>query len=442
MVWGLGVSGGGVNVAKFFSKHNAKVRVIDTKTEAELSDSVKQLKSSKNIELSLGSQKSEDFLWADLIIKNPAIPPNSEWVRFIAEKKLKVEMELNLFLKYFPGKVIGITGTRGKSTTTTLIYKTLRSANKNVFTGGNNKLPLLNHLDKATKNKIAVIEMSSFQLSSVTQSPDVAVITNIYPDHLNWHPNMADYISAKQNIIKFQNKTKNKILNANDKIIKKQFVSVGKGQLISVGERSQIHIKNHSIYLGKTKYLVESELKIKGDHNLQNLSLAIATLKLLKIKDEQIRGVAKSFETLEFRQQVIKKHKGIIFVNDSCSTMPEGLIAALDRFRREAKRIYLIAGGVNKNLNLKLAAKRIDSDVAETYFLDGSFYNSITQLLENKSKIIGPFTSLSEIVKKIRHKLSKGDYVLFSPGAASFNLFQNEWDRGQKFNNAVKMFCK
>lgn len=442
LVWGLGLSGGGVNVAKFFSMHGALVRVTDSKTEEELSESVKLLKKCKNIELSLGDQNSKDFLQSDLIIKNPAIPPRSEWLKFICENKLKVDMELNLFLKYFPGPVVGVTGTRGKSTTTAIIYEVLKAAKKNVFTGGNNKLPLLKHLDNVSENQIAVIEMSSFQLSSVTRSPDIAVVTNIYPDHLNWHPDMVDYISSKQNIIKFQDGSMKRVLNTDDKVIRKQFMNLGRGQSIAVGKNNQIHIKNHCIYVGEMKYLSESELKIKGDHNLQNLSLAIATLKQLNIEDDLIKRVAKSFNTLEFRQQIIKRYKGITFINDSCSTMPEGLIAALDRFKREAKRIYLIAGGVNKNLNLKQVAKRIDTDVEETYFLNGTFYNSIAQLIENKNKIVGPFTSLSEIVEKIGKKISKGDCVLFSPGAASFNLFQNEWDRGQMFNKVVGVFYK
>lgn len=442
LVWGLGISGGGVNVAKFFSKHNAVVKVIDTKTENELFESVQQLKKCKGVELSLGGQTAKDFLWADLIIKNPAIPPTSEWVKFIIENNLPTDMELNLFLKYFPGTVIGVTGTRGKSTTTALIYKTLKAAKKNVFTGGNNKLPLLHYLDNASSDQIAVIEMSSFQLSSVSKSPDIAVVTNIYPDHLNWHPNMGDYISAKLNIIRFQDSSMTKVLNIDNKTVKKLFTVLGEGQLKAVGKNNLIQVKNHCIYIENQRYLSESDLKIKGDHNLQNLSLAILTLKQLNIDDEHIKNVAKSFKTLEYRQQVIKKINGVTFVNDSCSTMPEGLIAALNRFKRQARRIYLIAGGVNKNLNLKQVAKKIDSDVEEVYFLDGSFYTSIIQLLKNKNKVVGPFMSLTEIIKKIRNKPSKGDYVLFSPGAASFNMFQNEWDRGKQFNNAVKTIYK
>ncbi len=442
LVWGLGLNSGGVNVAKFFSKHGALVKVIDTKTREELLESVKLLNKTKNVELILGGQNAKDFLWADLIIRNPAIPPSSKWIKFIKENNLQIDMELNLFLKYYQGTIIGITGTRGKSTTTALIYETLKATNKNVFTGGNNKLPLLNHLDQTSKDQFAVIEMSSFQLSSVNQSPDIAVVTNIYPDHLNWHPDMADYISAKQNIVRFQDNSMKKILNTDDKYISSNFVKLGGSELIEVGKKGHIQIKKHCIYLDGTKFISESELKLKGDHNLQNLSLAVAVLKQLSIDDEKIKSVARSFNTLEFRQQVVKKYKGITFINDSCATMPEGLITALDRFKRESKRIYLIAGGVNKNLNLKKVAKRIDSDVEETYFLDGSFYNSIAKLIKNKNKTEGPFTSLQEIMNKINNHLSKGDCVLFSPGAASFNLFQNEWDRGRCFNEVIKVLYK
>ncbi len=421
LIWGLGISGGGVNIAKYFLTHGSEVRITDLKTETELAESIQELKGFENIQYTLGEHREKDFLWADLIIKNPAIPPSSKWNHFIEDNSLNVEMELNLFLKYFPGKVIGITGTRGKSTTTELIFQTLKESGMNVFTGGNNKQPLLLKLDNATEDQIAVVEMSSFQLYSTEISPNIAVVTNIYPDHLDWHEDIDDYINAKQNIVRFQKKEDYKILNTENATVEKHFVDCGKGQVVEVKK------KNLS--------LSEDDMNLKGEHNLYNAELAVGVARILQISGEITSNVLEKFQTLQFRHQEIANIEGVRFINDSCSTTPEGLIAALERFKKEG-RVLLIAGGVSKNLDLTRVAESIKSSVHKAFILDGTFYHSIKDLLATDI-MKGPFSSLPEILNKIEKTTKPGDIVLFSPGAASFNMFENEWDRGRKFDQLV-----
>jgi UDP-N-acetylmuramoylalanine--D-glutamate ligase len=213
LIWGLGANEGAVGVAKFFASHGASIRATDMKKREALEESIKALSEFPDIEYILGEHREEDFLWADIIMRNPAIPPSAPLLKFALNNGKQVEMELSLFMKYCKAHIVGITGTRGKTTTTALITKILEDAGLKVTTGGNNRTPLLLQLETLTSDTYIVIEMSSFQLSNCTTSPEVIVVTNIYPDHLNWHPDMVDYIKSKANIVRFQKNSDIAVLN-------------------------------------------------------------------------------------------------------------------------------------------------------------------------------------------------------------------------------------
>ena len=206
LVMGLGLHGGGVGAAKFFYKSGAEVLVTDLKTREQLKDSLQKLKQFK-IKYSLGGHKESDFLWADLIIKNPDVPNTSPYLEIARKNNIQIETDVNLFLKLSEAFIVGVTGTKGKSTTSSLIYHILKSKYRRVFLAGNIGVSPLDLRNKIKKSDKVVLELSSFELENLTQSPDISVITNILPDHLNRYGDMKEYIKAKKQFFNIKIKT-------------------------------------------------------------------------------------------------------------------------------------------------------------------------------------------------------------------------------------------
>lgn len=442
LVWGLGVNGGGEGVAAYFAKLGAEVLVTDMKSSEDLAEVVKRLSIYPNVKFNLGKHEESDFLWADIIIRNPAIPPKAPLLKFCADNNKLVEMELSLFLKICKGKTIGITGTRGKSTTTALITDMLQKSGLKVLTGGNNRISLLQQLDQIDEETIVVIEMSSFQLSGVTSSPNVAVVTNMYPDHLNWHWDMQDYINAKLNIIKFQSESDAAVINLDNEITSTDFAPQVKGQKITFGKNdvADYRIAEDGLYNSENLKIIEWEkCVLGGEHNRYNLAGAVAAALACEAELSKVQDVAYSFTGLEYRQQQIAEINGIKFINDTTATTPEGVLAALERFSTLGK-IHLIAGGVNKDLDLINLAVGINRHCSSLHLLAGTFYDEILPKLNSNLKqiVTGPHEVFSEATKAAFNAASAGDYVILSPGAASFNMFKNEFDRGEQFNSVVK----
>lgn len=444
LVWGLGVNGGGEGVAAYFAERGAEVLVTDMKSAEDLSDVVNRLSIYPNIRFNLGKHEEADFLWADIIIRNPAIPPKAPLLKFCADNHKLVEMELSLFLKLCPGKTIGITGTRGKSTTTALITEMLKHAGLKVLTGGNNRISLLQQLDQIDKDTTVVIEMSSFQLAGVTSSPNVAVVTNMYPDHLNWHWDMEDYIQSKLNILKFQSVSDVAVANVDNQISAGRFIPNIKSRKIAFGadKRSNVDymINSDGLYDQDSQQILDwQKCILGGEHNQYNLAAATAAALSAGAQLTDVQAIAYSFAGLEYRQQQVAEINGIKFINDTTATTPEGVLAALARFSKLGK-VHLIAGGVNKDLDLTNLASGINQQVTSLHLLAGTFYDEILQKLDDKCKqrLTGPHQNFGEAITAAFAQAQAGDYVILSPGAASFNMFKNEFDRGQQFNNFIK----
>lgn len=423
LIWGLGISSSG----EFFARHAKDVRITDLKSKDELKEFIEPLEKYSNIEYVLGEHREQDFSWVDLILRAPGILPSVKWLQFALDNGKKVEMELSLFLQLCPGKTIAVTGTRGKSTTTALITAMLKGDGRKVTTGGNNQIPLLNQLDEIDPETWVVIEASSFQLSWLAHSkisPHVAVVTNLYPDHLNWHSNLGGYFTSKGNLLRFQKPDDLAILNGRDNKVMQRFGRLGEGEKI------------------KFDWLLRDlKLTLQGEHNRANFAAARATAQAIGVSEEAIQQVARNFTGLPARQEVIGTFDKITYVNDTTATMPEGLIACLNRFGRdEGRRIHLIFGGMNKDLDLTPLIKYLEKYLASGHVFKGNFYEQLYPKLSNKlqEKIYGPFGSMSGAVASARSQAKPGGYVILSPAAASFNLFQDEWDRGRQFKEAVK----
>ncbi|MEI7425073.1 MAG: UDP-N-acetylmuramoyl-L-alanine--D-glutamate ligase [Candidatus Staskawiczbacteria bacterium] len=421
LIMGLGLHGGGAGVAKFFYEQKAEVLVTDLKTEEVLIESLEKLKKYKKIKYTLGEHKEEDFLSADLIIRNPDVPSTSPYLEIAQKNKIPIETDISLFLKLSKAFVIGVTGTKGKSTTASLIYHILKSKYKNTFLAGNIGVSPLELLPKIKKGDKIVLELSSFELEGLTQSPNISVITNIMPDHLNRYGTMEEYIKAKKIIFKYQKKTDFLVLNEDDPM------------------SNSFSRETPSKVILYSKAIKSDNFKLLGEHNLYNLSGAVEVAKLLKIPTKVIEKSLKTFKGVPSRQEFVREVRGVKYFNDTTATMPDAVIAAIHTFLDEfpSSRLILICGGVNKGLKYNDLARIIGERVDELVMLPGSASDKIKLGLGNYTRL-HEVLSMQEAVKKAKEVSQKGDVVILSPAGASFNLFKNEFDRGNQFVTAVK----
>ena len=402
-IMGLGLHGGGVGVAKFFCQQGAKLLVTDLKTKNQLKESVQKLKGLP-VKFILGKHRREDFINTDLIIKNPAVPSNSPYLKIARKHKILIKTDVSIFFDLCGAPIIGITGTKGKSTVSTLVHLFLKGKYPKTILAGNIGVSPLEVLPKITKKSKVVLELSSFELEGLKKSPHIAIITTLFPDHLNRYKNFRDYINAKKSIFKYQKKNDILILNYNNSETKK----------LASEARSKVYFFKNS-----------------------NVSAAIAVAKLFKISKKDIKKVLSNFKGVPSRQELVAVKKGVKYINDTTATTPQSVILAARTFKKKFPKseIVLIAGGVDKKLSYKNLAKEIQENITHLILLPGTASNKLKKQLRN-SKIYS-VKSMKQAVKKASKLAERGDVVLLSPGAASFNLFKNEFDRGEQFVKAV-----
>lgn len=462
-VMGLGVYGGGIGVARFLAKAGAHVLVTDLKKEQELRESIWALKGLP-IQFVLGQHRNEDFSRADMVIKNPAVSENAKPLQIARENKVPIETDIGIFFELCPAPIIGITGTRGKSTTSALVYEILRSVYKNTVLAGNIRVSVLDELPKVKKEGMAVLELSSWQLEGLPahkKSPHVAVMTNIMPDHLNRYKNMRAYIEAKKNIFRFQNKNDYSVLNYDDKVLR-EFAQETRSRVYFYGinivpplvrggeERSDsghkeirlgAWLKNEKIVFGESteEIMDKKDVKLLGAHNLYNVLAAITAAKIENISHESIRGVVSKFSGLADRLQRVKVVKGVAYINDTTSTIPEATIAALQSFSGQS--IVLIAGGTDKGLEYGNLAECVSAYpfLKKVLLLPGTATDKLNRELKNRNyENIIYVENMEQAVLQASSITQEGDIVLLSPAAASFELFKNEFERGEKFKELVE----
>lgn len=428
LIFGLGLNQGGVGSAKFFAKQGAEVKVTDLKNADILKPSLDELKSFLNVSYTLGEHKYEDFDWAELIIKNPAIKPGNQYIEYALKQGKQVEQDMGIFLEFIkPSQIIGVTGTKGKSTISSLIYEVLKSLRKNVILAGNIGTSVLDTMPQITPDTLVVLEISSFQLEAFDEkkvSPKWAVITNIYPDHLNYYKNMDEYIAVKRIIGLYQTKDDFLFMNKDDLTLNNSEFTTG--------------LLAKIIFYTKNDLPKNFKPMLAGEHNLSNYAAALAVVQEFPIvKDEALKTMQK-FKGIEFRLQFIKNWKGIKIINDTTSTGPDAGIKALQTF----PNCILIAGGMNKNMPYEEYAKALERGVKKVFFLVGDSTDEIKKLIKNKDLIASTYDNLEKLLTDVKKEAKPGDIILLSPAATSFNLFQNEFDRGRKFNKAVEKIFK
>ncbi|MBT4722903.1 UDP-N-acetylmuramoyl-L-alanine--D-glutamate ligase [Candidatus Falkowbacteria bacterium] len=426
LILGLGLLGRGVKDAIFFAEKGASVTVTDLKSKEELTESLEKLKP-YDIKYTLGEHKKEDIIGSDLIIRNAAVPADSKFLKLAQKHKIPVEMDESLFAKYCPCPIIGITGTRGKTTTTILLGEVLKEniKDKNILVAGNLQgqatLPLI---DQVKKDDIVILELSSWQLQGFEKneiSPQIAIFTNVYPDHLNSYKTIKEYVADKKNIYKFQKKSDHCILNKEN----------------GYTNKLEKEVPSQITWFRKKDVPKKLKTKLLGNHNLENIAATLAVTKILDIPIEQVIKSIEKFKGVPHRQEFVKNINGIDFINDTTSTTPIAGKKALDSITTP---IILIAGGATKNLNLNPFAKAITKECKAVILLEGTATDELERKIRKnggKELIIDRFDDFQAAIEKAYSLALPNDTVLLSPGAASFGIFANEFDRGDQFKRIV-----
>lgn len=451
-VFGLGLHGGGVGTVKFLVKHGAKVIVTDIKTKEQLAPSLEKLKGIKNVEYVLGQHRREDFTKVDMVIKTPPVPWNNKHIKLAIENNVPVEVDSSLFFKLCKNPIIGITGTKGKTTIATMIYDILKLAKKNPVKVGIGQVSVLDKLEDLKKDSVVVFELSSWRLAAlgrIKQSPSIAVLNNIFPDHLNYYQSMESYIKDKKNIFLYQNSRDWLIVNEDDENLR-SIAKEAKSQVIKfsrslVKNGHSIFVEDGAIYLDNgidaKKVLSLENLKIKGRHNIGNIMAAIGAAYAYGVEILKIKEAILNFKGITHRLEFAAEIKGIKYYNDTAATIPEAAISALDSFTQP---VILIAGGTDKNLDFSNLGEAIARKVKGLVLLKGSATEKFIQQIrknlpeDKKNEEFKIADSMEKAVEIASRSAESGDIILLSPGAASFGLFSNEFDRGNKFKEAVK----
>lgn len=402
----------------------------------------KLIQKEKNVQLDFGINYLKKINRYDFIIKSPGIP--TEKISPFIKNGQTITSQTELFLSEYHKKIIGITGTKGKSTTATLIYEILKNSGMKVKLIGNIETPCISFFRHGDKIDFFVFEMSSHQLRGVKKSPHIAVFLNIFREHLDYYKNFKDYFAAKKNIALYQ-KSDDFFVYNNDNEYLKNFAKKLKSNYMAYGlikdKRNRCTLKKDSIIFEGEKIISANEIPLLGDHNLLNIMAAISVGKILKIDPLKIKSVIKKFKPLKHRLEYVGKFKNIDFINDSIATIPESTIGAIKSIKNVKT---LLVGGLDRGQDFKSLAQEIARQKIKNIILFPDTGKKILRELKNTGKKIPDCffaTSMKKAIEISFQKTKRG-VCLLSPAAASFNLFKDYKDRGNQFKKYVKSFKK
>ena len=379
-----------------------------------------------------------DNLAADLVFRTPGMHPENPALVGLRQNGAQVTSEMEVFFELCPCTILAVTGSDGKTTTTTLISEMLKAAGKTVWLGGNIGTPLLPILDEIKVTDFAVVELSSFQLMDMRRSPHVAVVTNLAPNHLDVHKDMDEYVEAKKNLFRFQMADDVLVINA-DNDITADFKGNGSTRAFSRKGTANVCLSDDIICRDGVAVLDTKDIVIPGVHNVENYMAAILAVEGL-VEDEIIRKVARSFGGVEHRIELVRVKDGVKYYNDSIASSPSRTIAGLNSFN---EKVLLIAGGYDKHIPYDVLGPVICSHVKRLY-VNGATAGQIRAAVENapeyapgNPEIIdcGDFTTA---VRSAASDAKAGDIVLMSPASAAFDQFKNFMVRGDYFKKLIK----
>ncbi len=426
-VLGLGLLGKGLGDAVFLAECGAVVTVTDLKTAAELAPSVAVLKKYKNVHFVLGKHEFSDFENCDFIIKAQGVPLNSPYVAHARKHNIPVRMDDELFLEHAPKDitVIGITGTRGKTTTATLVHHILQKKFRNkVYLAGNIRgVATLALLKKINSEDIVVLELSSWQLQGFHEmriSPHIGVFTNFMDDHMTYYSSRKEYFFDKSSIFAYQKKNDICILGAQ--------------------VASKIKKCNGKRIVTKGSDVSKSwKVSIPGAHNLENVASAIAVTRALKVPLPIIKQAVESFRAVSGRLEILREYHGVKIYNDNSSSTPESTIVALNSLKDpQKKNIVLVIGGKDKGLDVRPLVKEINKYAKKVVFLPGTGTDKNKKLWQDIKCEVVNVSALKDAVREGLSSIQRGDIFLFSPAFSSIGMFTNVYDRGDQFVKIVK----
>lgn len=440
---GLGIEG--LSTAAFLSKFGAKLTFFDQKDAVDLS--VEILKHAKLLgEVVLGLDAFTKINSFDLIFRSPGIKKDMAYLQKAQEEGAIISSQIKLFFDLCPCPIIGVTGTKGKGTTATLVYQMLKQTGKDAYIGGNIGVPPLTFLEQLSAASVVVLELSSFQLHDLTRSPHIAVVLMVVPEHMDYHEDVMEYVDAKRNLLRFQTPDDYAILNKDHVASNESDVYTDAEVYFVSRERSTVeqgcYIKDSAIWVlrggNEKKILDVNEVALLGKHNLENVCAAVMAATLSGVEREDIITVLKSFTGLEHRLERVKEVNGVTYYNDSFSTTPETAIAAIEAFTQPE---ILILGGSTKNSDFTQLGKTIRlADNIKAIIGIGTEWDAIKEAIGQPNKeilMIEGADSMAKVVIAAAKLATKGDVVLLSPACASFGMFKNYKERGEQFKEEV-----
>ena len=423
-------------------KADINITVCDMQTREQLGDTAAHY-DGNGIKLQLGNTYL-DNIDADIIFRTPGLMPWKPQLQKAVAAGAELTSEMAVFLDICPCKIIGITGSDGKTTTTSIIGKILKKAGKTAHIGGNIGMPLLSKVDNIKQDDIAVLELSSFQLISMKKSPDIAIVTNLSPNHLDVHQTMDEYVDAKRNIVKYQKASDKAVLN-NDNEYTRSYAKSTKAEIMFFSRNEDVengvYLENNNIIVSrngrKNAILDINDIKLPGMHNVENYMAAIAAVCDF-VDVDAIAKTAKEFDGVSHRMEYAGQVNGVTYYNDSKATTPTSAIAALKAFD---KKIILIAGGSDKGLSYNEFADVVNKN-AKAVLLIGEEAEKINNaIIESEEYDNVPIEISGDIYKAVDMAMQiaqDGDIVLLSPACASFDQFSNFEERGKVFKDIIK----
>jgi UDP-N-acetylmuramoylalanine--D-glutamate ligase len=442
---GLGKGRTSSGLAQFLVASGARVTVTDAKPREALAEGIGRMGDTE-VELVLGPSSDDAALAdADVVFVIPGVRPRSATILRALQRDIPVLTEIGLFFRLCPAPIVGVTGTKGKTTTTTMLERILAQGPRRVFSGGNIGRAVIQELDSITKDDIVLLELSSFQLETLGQSPHIAVITNVSEDHLDHHGTRESYIAAKRNILAWQGPKDVAVLNLDDHAV----LAMHTGAASEVRGFSLTQRPKHGAFLdgngmlslaeggAAIPLLSASQLKVPGRHNIANALAAAVAGRAAGVPPLAIGDALRDFEGVPRRLETVGEWNGVLYVNDSAATTPAATLTALDAFDRPA---VAILGGVGKGADFNPLAREL-AKRARGAVLIGQSAEDIAAAIAVAGK--GKFLmvraiSLADAVKKATAMAHPGDVVLLSPACASFDMFTSADDRGDQFVAQVR----
>lgn len=439
-VIGMGVSN--VPLLEILVKNGNNVCVFDKKSITDMPDRAQEIIKEHNVSCFTGDDYLEHLIGFDVIFRSPSFLPTNSYLVKEKERGALITTEIEQVIKNSPAHIIGVTGSKGKTTTTTIIHAILEGLGYHTYLGGNIGRPLYSKLDEMTKDDIVVLELSSFQLMNMAVSPHIAVVTNISPDHLDVHGSYEEYIQAKKYIYLNQSKDDVLVLNYDDEVVR-EFSQEAAGEVRYFGSKYLVdsYVLDGDFISYNGEHVIDTrKLLLKGQHNYLNVACALNAIKdYIHVSSDELQSIVEGINPVHHRLEFVREINGVKWYNDSASTTPDKALAGINAFD---EKIVLIAGGSDKNISYEPLAKAIGRKVSKLILFGetkNKIYDEVMKLPRGLSQNVEIYVldTLDEVIDFANRVSVKGEVVLFSPASASFDMFKNAYQRGDLFKEKV-----